>query len=130
MGVFLRQQTLVSHLYSSKGSWSSHGCSLLSGSSFERTTCSCNRLASFAVLMQFKSPQKPISSEEKVALSVVTYVGCLLSMTGELLVILVYIVFMKFKAEVIQIRLNLATVLFCAQLVFITGINETHNKVG
>ncbi|XP_015779874.1 PREDICTED: adhesion G protein-coupled receptor E2-like isoform X1 [Acropora digitifera] len=113
---------------SSKGSWSSHGCSLLSGSSFERTICSCNRLTSFAVLMQFKSPQKPLSSEDKVALSVITYVGCLLSMTGELLVILVYIVFMKFKAEGIQIRLNLVTALFCAQLVFITGINATHNK--
>ncbi|XP_015766091.1 PREDICTED: adhesion G protein-coupled receptor E2-like isoform X1 [Acropora digitifera] len=113
---------------SSNGSWSSHGCSLLSGSSFEKTICSCNHLTSFAVLMQFNPLQKPLSSEDKVALSVITYVGCLLSMTGELLVILVYIVFMKFKAEVIQIRLNLATALFCAQLVFITGINATHNK--
>ncbi|XP_074606809.1 uncharacterized protein LOC141859820 isoform X2 [Acropora palmata] len=113
---------------SSNGSWSSHGCSLLNGSSLEKTICTCNHLTSFAVLMQFNSPQKPISSEDKVALSVITYVGCLLSMMGELLVILVYIVFMKFKAEGIQIRLNLVTALFCAQLVFITGINATHNK--
>ncbi|XP_067048213.1 adhesion G-protein coupled receptor D1-like isoform X2 [Acropora muricata] len=112
----------------SNGSWSSHGCSLLNGSSLEKTICTCNHLTSFAVLMQFNSPQKPISSEDKVALSVITYVGCLLSMMGELLVILVYIVFMKFKAEGIQIRLNLVTALFCAQLVFITGINATHNK--
>ncbi|XP_015766094.1 PREDICTED: uncharacterized protein LOC107344920 isoform X4 [Acropora digitifera] len=43
---------------SSNGSWSSHGCSLLSGSSFEKTICSCNHLTSFAVLMQFNPLQK------------------------------------------------------------------------
>ncbi|XP_068735985.1 adhesion G protein-coupled receptor L4-like isoform X3 [Montipora capricornis] len=116
---------------SSNGSWSSEGCYLLDETSLERTVCSCNHLTSFAVLMQFpidSSPQEQISKKDKLALSVITYVGCILSMTGELLLILIYVVFMKFKAEGKQIRINLAAALFWAQLVFISGINATEEK--
>ncbi|XP_068705871.1 adhesion G-protein coupled receptor D1-like isoform X4 [Montipora foliosa] len=116
---------------SSNGSWSSEGCYLLDETSLERTVCSCNHLTSFAVLMQFPidSSQQPlISKKDKLALSVITYVGCILSMTGELLLILIYVVFMKFKAEGKQIRINLAAALFWAQLVFISGINATEEK--
>lgn len=35
----------------------------------------------------------------------------------------------KFKAEGIQIRINLAAALFFAQVVFLSGINATENKV-
>ncbi|XP_068705881.1 adhesion G-protein coupled receptor D1-like isoform X2 [Montipora foliosa] len=112
---------------SSIGSWSSEGCYLLDETSLERTVCSCNHLTSFAVLMQFDSSKK-ISKSDKLALSVITYVGCILSMTGELLLILIYVVFMKFKAEGIQIRINLAAALFWAQLVFMSGINATEEK--
>ena len=35
----------------------------------------------------------------------------------------------KMKAEGIQVRLNLSTALFLAQLVFLSGIDATSNKV-
>ena len=35
----------------------------------------------------------------------------------------------KFKAEGIQIRINLAIALFLAQVVFLSGIDATNNKV-
>ncbi|XP_068719934.1 adhesion G protein-coupled receptor L4-like [Montipora capricornis] len=112
----------------SNGPWSSEGCYLLDETSLERTVCSCNHLNSFAVLMQFADSSKEISKKGKLALSVITYVGCILSMTGELLLVLIYVVFMKFKAEGIQIRINLAAALFWVQLVFISGINATEEK--
>jgi len=110
----------------SNGTWSPEGCSLLEESSRERTVCSCNHLTNFAVLMQFTPTQ--ISKEHQVSLSIITYIGCALSLTGEALLVFVYVVFMKFKAEGIQIRINLATALFFAQVVFLSGINATSNR--
>ena len=37
--------------------------------------------------------------------------------------------FRKFKAEGIQIRINLDIALFLAQVVFLSGIDATNNKV-
>ncbi|XP_066023555.1 adhesion G-protein coupled receptor D1-like [Pocillopora verrucosa] len=44
------------------------------------------------------------------------------------MVIFVYVTFMKIRAEGIQVRLNLCTALFLAQLVFLSGIDATSNK--
>ncbi|KAL9962449.1 hypothetical protein ACROYT_G031553 [Oculina patagonica] len=116
----------------SNGTWSSDGCMVLNDSSLERTVCSCNHLTNFAVLMQFKDVETSsnggqIPPEHKVALLIITYIGCALSLIGEVLSVFVYVVFMKFKVEGIQIRVNFATALFFAQVVFLAGIDATNN---
>ncbi|XP_022805245.1 adhesion G-protein coupled receptor D1-like isoform X2 [Stylophora pistillata] len=89
----------------------------------------CNHLTNFAVLMQYKDIEEGnIPPEHRRALLIITYVGCSLSLVGEALVIFVYVTFMKIKAEGIQVRLNLSTALFLAQLVFLSGIDATSNK--
>lgn len=51
-----------------------------------------------------------------------------MSLTGEALVVFIYVVFMEFKAEGFQIRINLAAALCFAQVVFLSGINATNNR--
>ncbi|KAM7434431.1 hypothetical protein ABFA07_015464 [Porites harrisoni] len=114
-------------IWTPNGSWSSEGCTLLNESSTERTVCSCNHLTNFAVLMQYKPVQNP--KEHETYLSIITYIGCALSLIGEVMVVIIYVVFMKFRAEGIQIRINLATALFLAQVVFLSGINATINRL-
>ena len=46
-----------------------------------------------------------------------------------LICIILFYFFRKFKAEGIQIRINLAIALFLAQVVFLSGIDATNNKV-
>ncbi|XP_073252173.1 adhesion G-protein coupled receptor D1-like isoform X2 [Porites lutea] len=114
-------------IWTPNGSWSSEGCTLLNESSTERTVCSCNHLTNFAVLMQYKPVQNP--KEHETSLSIITYIGCALSLIGEVMVVIIYVVFMKFRAEGIQIRINLAAALFLAQVVFLSGINATINRL-
>ncbi|NXD30095.1 AGRG1 protein, partial [Spelaeornis formosus] len=56
------------------GSWDSYGCTTVAGSS--QTECRCNHLTYFAVLM-VSSPE--ITSVHRNYLSIITYVGCLIS---------------------------------------------------
>ncbi|NXS25340.1 AGRG1 protein, partial [Mystacornis crossleyi] len=58
----------------SSGSWDSYGCTTVTGSS--QTECRCNHLTYFAVLM-VSSPE--ITSVHRNYLSIITYVGCLIS---------------------------------------------------
>ncbi|NWT61227.1 AGRG1 protein, partial [Erythrocercus mccallii] len=58
----------------SSGSWDTHGCTTVTGSS--QTECRCNHLTYFAVLM-VSSPE--ITSVHRNYLSIITYVGCLIS---------------------------------------------------
>ncbi|XP_066023553.1 adhesion G protein-coupled receptor L2-like isoform X1 [Pocillopora verrucosa] len=114
---------------SSNGSWSTDGCTVLNDSSMLSTVCSCNHLTNFAVLMQYKDIKEDnIPPEHRRALLIITYIGCSLSLVGEVMVIFVYVTFMKIKDEGIQVRLNLCTALFLAQLVFLSGIDATSNK--
>jgi len=78
--------------------------------------------------MQFKDVED-IPPKHKITLLVITYIGCALSLAGEVLTVFIYVIFMKFKAEGIQIRINLAIALFLAQVVFLSGIDATNNEV-
>ncbi|CAH3182931.1 unnamed protein product, partial [Porites lobata] len=112
------------------GSWSSVGCRLVKKSN-RQVTCTCNHLTNFAVLMQVgenKASEKQISRDHKVALEVITYVGCTLSLVGESLTVVAYCLLMNLKQEQIQIRLNLVVAIAIAQITFLAGINATKPK--
>ncbi|XP_027046929.1 adhesion G protein-coupled receptor L4-like [Pocillopora damicornis] len=107
------------------GAWSQKGCKLVQETK-ERTTCSCNHLTNFAVLMEVGETK--ISDDHKFALTLVTYIGLSLSLIGETITILVYLVLMNLKSSQSHIRLNLVMCLVIAQLVFMTGIQATQMK--
>ncbi|XP_068705481.1 adhesion G protein-coupled receptor L3-like isoform X2 [Montipora foliosa] len=107
------------------GSWSKKGCSLVKTQD-DNISCACNHLTNFAVLMQVGESEVP--SEHRLALEVITYVGCTLSLFGEILTIIAYCTLTNFKEEQIQIRLNLVIALAIAQIAFLSGINAVEPK--
>ncbi|KAJ7370068.1 hypothetical protein OS493_034277 [Desmophyllum pertusum] len=101
------------------------GC-LLVEETEEHTTCSCNHLTNFAVLLEVGETK--LSDDHRFALEMMTYIGCSLSLVGEMLTILIYLVLMNLKSTQSHIRLNLVVCLVIAQLVFMAGINATAVK--
>lgn len=73
------------------GAWSKKGCTLVQETE-EHTTCQCNHLTNFAVLMEVGETEIP--DGHKFALEMVTYIGFALSLVGEILTILVYLILM------------------------------------
>jgi len=109
------------------GDWSTKGFSLVETIDSE-ILCSCNHLTNFAVLMEVKDNTEA-SSGHKTALETITYIGCALSIAGELLTMIAYCTLTNVKQEPIQIRLNLVTSLAIAQVAFLAGIDATEEMV-
>ncbi|XP_074606633.1 adhesion G protein-coupled receptor L3-like isoform X2 [Acropora palmata] len=107
------------------GDWSRKGCSL-EKSDDNKIICTCNHLTNFAVLMQVV--ENEVTSKHLVAMEMITYVGCALSLTAEALTIIAYCTLTDFKQEQVQIRLNLVVALAAAQLAFLSGIDALEPK--
>ncbi|KAK2565200.1 Adhesion G-protein coupled receptor D1 [Acropora cervicornis] len=68
---------------SSSGMWSRNGCTFDTFSSNEtHSICKCNHLTNFAVLMKVTEGEESIAPQHEVALEIITYVGCALSLAG------------------------------------------------
>ncbi|XP_044181267.1 adhesion G protein-coupled receptor L4-like [Acropora millepora] len=107
------------------GDWSRKGCSLVK-SDDNKIICTCNHLTNFAVLMQVV--ENEVTSKHLVAMEMITYFGCALSLTAEALTIIAYWTLTDFKQEQVQIRLNLVVALAAAQLAFLSGIDALEPK--
>ncbi|XP_015748569.1 PREDICTED: adhesion G-protein coupled receptor D1-like [Acropora digitifera] len=107
------------------GDWSRKGCSL-EKSDDNKIICTCNHLTNFAVLMQVV--ENEVTSKHLVAMEIITYFGCALSLTAEALTIIAYWTLTGFKQEQVQIRLNLVVALAAAQLAFLSGIDALEPK--
>lgn len=116
---------------SPEGHWSTEGCHKDEQLSNDRATvCHCNHLTHFAVLMRVTDKREVVlPSEPHIrALEAITYVGCGLSLLGEILTI-VTLTFLKLtRSETSIIHLNLVAALAAAQIIFLTGIEATQNK--
>ncbi|CAH3181497.1 unnamed protein product [Porites lobata] len=107
------------------GFWSSKGCSVVNRTKTE-ITCTCNHLTNFAVLMHVGADnERLVPADHKVALKVITYVGCALSLIGEALTAVAYYVLMDLKEDQTQIRFNLVVAIAIAQITFLAGIEAT-----
>ncbi|KAK2560001.1 Adhesion G-protein coupled receptor D1, partial [Acropora cervicornis] len=69
-----------------------------------------------------------ITPEHLVAMEIITYVGCALSLTAEVLTVIAYCTLTDFKQEQMQIRLNLVVALAAAQIAFLSGIDALEPK--
>ncbi|XP_048589930.1 adhesion G protein-coupled receptor E3 [Nematostella vectensis] len=108
------------------GAWSEEGCRVVT-SSATQTICACDHLTNFAVLMQM-TPEK-VLEEHELGLAVVSYVGLFLSLFGELSTIITYLTFLNRQLEKTQIRVNLVANLAMAQIILMSGINATKNRI-
>ncbi|XP_020619385.1 adhesion G-protein coupled receptor G2-like [Orbicella faveolata] len=108
------------------GSWSNRGCTLVNKTN-TKVVCTCNHLTNFAVLLQVGETKIP--DRHQVALEVITYIGCGLSLVGETLTVLTYLVLINLKQEQCQIRLNLVIAIAVAQIIFLAGIDATSKQV-
>lgn len=124
----LDQSNRASHICvywdSSKGgAWSTRGCSVVD-SNQKYTTCSCNHLSSFAVLMAL------YEIEGHFELQLISWVGLSLSLICLFLCILTFSMIRSIKSPRTTIHLHLCISLFTATLIFLVGISRTENKVG
>ncbi|XP_044541090.1 adhesion G protein-coupled receptor E3 [Gracilinanus agilis] len=102
--------------------WSTNGCKLTETNE-THTSCNCSHLSSFAVLMA------PIPQEEDSVLTMITYVGLSLSLLCLFLAALTFLLCNTIQNTSTSLHLQLSLCLFLADLIFITGIKQTKNKV-
>ena len=109
--------------YETQGGWSSDGC--WKGATIENiTSCFCDHLTSFALLMNFDNTE--MSSIHAVILNQISIIGCLLSMFGLLMVIITYCFFDKWRKTLSnKIIFHLSLSIFFGLVTFIGGITRT-----
>ncbi|XP_053808911.1 adhesion G-protein coupled receptor G1-like [Vidua chalybeata] len=100
----------------SSGSWDSYGCTTVTGSS--QTECRCNHLTYFAVLM-VSSPE--ITSVHRDYLSIITYVGCLISALASICTIFFLYFRSKQRDQItsMHIHMNLLAAIFLLDVTFL-----------
>ncbi|GBO03413.1 Adhesion G-protein coupled receptor G6 [Araneus ventricosus] len=111
-------------LNNSFGGWSYKGCfSVLVDSTHVR--CYCNHLTSFAVILEI-SPGLRIPKVHTGVLSIITYIGCSLSIFGLGFVILTFAIFRNWRKDMRhKILFNLSLSLVSFLLIFLVGIKKT-----
>ncbi|XP_065297125.1 latrophilin Cirl-like isoform X5 [Dermacentor albipictus] len=110
----------------SKRDWSERGC-WVEASNETHTVCACDHLTNFAVLMDVRSVQLTHSNE--VALQVITYAGCFVSIVCLILTIITFQFFRSLESERMVIHKNLCVCLLVAEVVFVAGISQTAQRI-
>ncbi|NXD12907.1 AGRL3 protein, partial [Nothocercus nigrocapillus] len=109
------------------GYWSTQGCRLLTTNK-THTTCSCNHLTNFAVLMAHVEV-KVGDAVHDLLLDFITWVGILLSLVCLLICIFTFCFFRGLQSDRNTIHKNLCISLFVAELLFLIGINRTDQPI-
>ncbi|NWI85355.1 AGRG1 protein, partial [Pitta sordida] len=100
----------------SSGSWDSYGCTTVMGGS--QTECRCNHLTYFAVLM-VSSPE--ITYVHRNYLSILTYIGCLISALASICTIFFLYFRSKQRDQItsMHIHMNLLGAIFLLDITFL-----------
>ncbi|XP_059183409.1 adhesion G-protein coupled receptor G2 [Centropristis striata] len=100
------------------GGWSFDGCSLVNATA-EKTTCSCNHLTSFAILLDL-SREGIIDRQHAQILTFITYIGCGISAIFLAVTLLTYLAFPKLLRDIpAKILVQLCLSLLLLNLVFL-----------
>ncbi|XP_006900876.1 PREDICTED: CD97 antigen [Elephantulus edwardii] len=105
------------------GHWATTGCWTL-GSGNGSTTCQCNHLSSFAILMTQHS------GEESKLLALITKVGLSLSLVCLLLCVITFLLVRSIQSSRTTLHLNLCICLFVGSAIFLAGIENDSEEVG
>ncbi|KAI5243803.1 Adhesion G Protein-Coupled Receptor L4 [Manis pentadactyla] len=107
------------------GSWSSEGCEL-TFSNETHTSCRCNHLTHFAILM---SSSHSVGIKDYNILTRITQLGIIISLICLAICIFTFWFFSEIQSTRTTIHKNLCCNLFLAELVFLVGINTNTNKL-
>ncbi|XP_067107341.1 adhesion G-protein coupled receptor G4 isoform X2 [Osmerus mordax] len=103
------------------GGWNSTGCSLVNTTD-EDTTCSCNHLTSFAILLDLSqhTDQGVRDKQQALILTFITYIGCGLSAIFLSVTLLTYLSFQKLRRDTpSKILIQLCLSLLLLNLLFL-----------
>ncbi|XP_054161343.1 adhesion G protein-coupled receptor L3-like isoform X2 [Oppia nitens] len=106
--------------------WSDQGCYTIR-SNRTHTSCKCNHLTNFAILMDVNNVE--ISSGNELALRVITVIGCTVSIICLTITFITLVSFRSLRSVRTTIHTNLCLCLIIAELIFLLGINETKVKL-
>ncbi|GBM79772.1 Adhesion G-protein coupled receptor G4 [Araneus ventricosus] len=111
------------------GGWSYKGCfSVLIDPT--HVICYCNRLTRFAVILEL-DPGFKILKVHKATPSIITYIGCSLSIFGFGIIILTFAIFRKWREYIRhKILFNLSVCLASFLLIFLIGIQKKEWEYG
>ncbi|CAH1244238.1 ADGRL2 [Branchiostoma lanceolatum] len=109
------------------GYWSGEGCSVMATNT-THTSCSCNHLTNFAVLMDTRGVK--LASTHVVFLSAITWVGMIISICCLFCALICFSIFRGLKSDRNTIHKNLCFNLIIAELFFLIGIDKTQYQVG
>uniref|UniRef100_A0A3Q3W559 Uncharacterized protein n=1 Tax=Mola mola TaxID=94237 RepID=A0A3Q3W559_MOLML len=110
------------------GYWSTQGCKLLD-SNETHTTCSCNHLTNFAILMAHREISV-CPGRHELLLTVITRVGIVVSLVCLTISIFTFCFFRGLQSDRNTIHKNLCINLFIAELIFLIGIDMTEPTIG
>ncbi|XP_046546561.1 uncharacterized protein LOC124256630 isoform X2 [Haliotis rubra] len=110
--------------YEQDGQWSSEGCRVVNNTE-NMTVCDCDHLTNFAILM---SPGR-ISEQDAKVLSIISAVGCGISIFFLVLTICIYCFLWRYvKSDRAIILINLCFALIIAYSIFLGGVTQTENQ--
>uniref|UniRef100_A0A7N5JL90 Adhesion G protein-coupled receptor E5 n=1 Tax=Ailuropoda melanoleuca TaxID=9646 RepID=A0A7N5JL90_AILME len=104
------------------GYWATTGCQTL-GTRNNSTTCQCNHLSSFAILMAHYDIEDP-------KLTLITKVGLSLSLVCLLLCILTFLLVRPIQGSRTTVHLHLCICLFVGSAIFLAGIEKEGDEPG
>ncbi|KAM5169918.1 adhesion G protein-coupled receptor L1 isoform 1-T1 [Mantella aurantiaca] len=108
------------------GYWSTQGCRLVYTNK-THTTCACNHLTNFAVLMAQRDMYPGHLND--LLLSVISWVGIVISLVCLGICISTFCFLRGLQTDRNTIHKNLCVSLFLAELLFLTGIDKTQYQV-
>ncbi|XP_033111318.1 adhesion G-protein coupled receptor G6-like [Anneissia japonica] len=109
------------------GEWSNDGCTL-NRTEDDSAICFCDHLTNFAILIDYYQPKE---SQFQDVLSVISLIGCIVSIFCLTITIANYLYLKKIRCKIPQkIHINLSISLLLLYLVFVTGIKKTSSETG
>ncbi|XP_039268924.2 adhesion G protein-coupled receptor L3-like isoform X1 [Styela clava] len=108
------------------GNWSDAGCQMIQNNK-SHTTCECDHLTSFAVLVNHAGvTMAPI---DDVVLDIITSIGICISIVCLVMCIFTFCYFRNLYNDRNTIHKHLCICLLIAETIFLIGINQTQNKI-
>lgn len=107
-------------------SWSEEGCHV-DKTNHTHTICKCEHLTNFAILMDVQATYLPPTHQ--MALQIITYIGCIISVICLVLAIITFQLFRGLKSDRTTIHKNLCVCLLVAEVLFLAGIGQTDQAI-
>uniref|UniRef100_A0A2C9LDS9 GAIN-B domain-containing protein n=1 Tax=Biomphalaria glabrata TaxID=6526 RepID=A0A2C9LDS9_BIOGL len=109
------------------GFWSQEGCLRVESlSNMSHTTCQCDHMTSFAILLDVHGLK--VNEVHESLLNLVTIIGCVISCTALLASWVTFQCFSSLQGERNSIHKNLVVCLLIAEIIFVAGIDQNDQK--